>query len=276
MFLGDSFSPTKPPVRRRLFILMSPSLHTGLWAAGDCNRRLLWVVVGQGAALRPIILNRDCCRSEKSEQSLEPLWRPKLRLGTVPECSHEETGVKIDGRWWLPSRDLWSKERQAWHAWHLCSARLLSLDFRVRRLLRSECLRPPGTGMVIFSLVVMDSRLILLSLRRRGSEGEETGETRSSGRAQWEGRQSFFPGRMAGWLNSDWSSNRGGVGLIDLGDWIKARRWAMWLDLRVSITGALPLRAAPPNWVLCPASQTSLFSQERGRSARKRLLLWHY
>lgn len=50
----------------------------------------------------------------------------------------------------------------------------------------------------------------------------------------------------------------------------------MRLDLRVSITGALPLRAALPNCALCPASQASLFSQERGGSARKRLLLWHY
>lgn len=257
---------------------MSPSLHTGLWAPEDCSRGLLWVVMLQGATLRPIILNRDCCRSEKSEQSLEPLWRPKQGLGSVPQCSHKErcTGMTIEGRWWLPSRDLWSKERQAWHAWHLCSAKLLCLDFRVGRPLRSECLRPPDTGTVIVSPVAMDSRLILVSLRRQGSEGEETGETRSSGRAYWEGRPSFSPERTAEGLASDWSSNRVGVGLIDLGDRIKAWRWAMWLDLRVSITGALPLRAALPNCALCPASQTSLFWQERGGSARKRLLLWHY
>lgn len=204
---------------------MSPSLHTGLWAAEGCSKGLLWVVVLQGATLRPIILKRDCCSSEKSEQSLEPLWRPKQGVGRVPECSQEERcpGTPIEGRWWLSSRDLWSKERQAWHAWQLCSAKLLCLDFKVRRLPRSECLRPPATGTVIVSPVAMDSRLKLVSLMRRVSEGEETGETRSSGTAYWEGRP-FFSEWMAEGLGSDWSSNRVGVGLIDLGDWMKAWR----------------------------------------------------
>lgn len=257
---------------------MSPSLHTGLWAAEDCKRGLLCVVMLQGATFRPIILNRDCCRSEKSEQSLEPLWRPKQGLGSVPECSHEErcTGITIEERWWLPSRELWSKERQAWHAWHLCSAKLLCLDFRVRKLLRSECLRPADTGTLIGSPVAMNSCLILVSLSRRGSVGKETGETRSTGIPYWEGIPSFSPNWMAEGLGSVWSSKRVGVGLIDLGDWIKAWRWAMWLDLSVSITGALPLRAALPNCALCPASQASLFPQEQGESASKRLLLWHY
>lgn len=80
----------------------------------------------------------------------------------------------------------------------------------------SECLRPLGTGRVKFSLVASDGDLTLVSLRRRNSEGEETGETCSSGRALWEGNPLSVSECSSLGLTSDRFSGTVGVGLIDL------------------------------------------------------------
>ena len=267
-----SWCPTKLPLR---------------WWAEECSKEAWVVGEWQGAALRLIILNRDCCSSEKSEQSLEPFSRPLP--GVVTGAPEDGWCLKSHGQWCfgmttegcrcIPSRDLRrSNERQAGHMWLLCIAKCwLWWEFRPIRLLRSECLRPLGTGTVKFSLV---DGIMQVSLRRRYSVGEQTGETCSSGKALGEGKSSFASEWSPEEQSSVWTSGTVGVGLIDLWGWMRAWSWAMRFARCVSITGALPLRAAAPKRVLrsglIVAPHTWLVSQEWGRSGREGLLLWHW
>lgn len=194
-----------------------------------------------------------------------------------------ETAVK--GRWfpfWDFNR---SRERQAWQSELLCNAeRLFSLDARLRRLLRSECRRGLCTGRAKVSQAVGDGDLTPVSLRRRNSVGEERGERWNIGWVVGEGSLPSASETGWGWVSLGLVSTRfsltTGMGLTDLWARMKAWRWAIWLALWMSITGALPLRSALPSRALsCGLSgvcQTSLISEEWGRSVRKWLQLWHW
>lgn len=195
--------------------------------------------VWRGATLPPVMLNRDFCSSEKSEQLR--LWAGGGAAPTEDRCLKSHGQVRAaatkDGYRRTPSWFLRRiRETQAWHQWDLVLTEFWFWFWfwTRRRPTRSECLRLLAAARLEFS-AVPEGGPTLVSAGGWCRTTEEVCGCRPSSTSDpdSEGHR------------TDRYFNTEREGLLDLWEWFVA-----WFPVHMWTTGALPLRAAALHEIL--------------------------